>query len=417
MTMNKNLLVTVKLWGHTVGMLLHDTRDRIFFQYNPDFIKTGLDISPIKLKPKIETTQTTYDTEFAGLPSVFYESLPDNYGMRVLERHFKDTLNIAPHNISPLQKLMYIGKRGIGALEYEPAEKSHTLALQSLEVSELVMQAKKAIQGDMDGVITEVFKEASSSIGGAKAKATILWNKNTNDVLSGHLEAPNGYEHWIIKFDGISEDRKHKDDTVLEYIYLAMAQKCGIRTAICELFEQDTLSHLMIKRFDRDRVSKPYHMLSLASMLGVNFRDRNDSSYETFMRNTQAICKDRTELEEVFRRLVFNVLSGNQDDHSKNHSFVMDKEGTWRLSPAYDLTPSFGNGHQMLINSKSRGVVLEDLYQIAESFGIANAKEIVEFQSQTLSEFRRLASDYGVNIGTTEKIAKNMKITKPIFAV
>ncbi len=399
----------VHLWEKKVGTVVQLENRKLFFQYDKDFLSQGLEPSPIHLPVVYEPYETTHLTQFSGLPGFLSDSLPDNYGARIMEKHFMDRFGTPPYQISPIQKLLYIGHRGQGALEFDPPEKLTLETQRSIEIAELVDQARRVVSGDAIAVLSEVFQYSSDSLNGAKAKATLGWNPDANTMISGASRMPDGFEPWIVKFDGTGREKSHEYHCINEYLYLQMAKECGINVCESALIVDGTYTHLAVKRFDREGNEKPFHISSLAGMAHIDFRDRDTMNYDLFFRITMRLTKDVEQLAEVFSRMVFNVLSGNQDDHAKNHAFKMSKKGEWSLSPAFDLSPTFGNGHQMAINYKTKGVSRDDLIIMANRYDIKKPNKIIEKQSDILSQYEKRAMDHGVPFSMIETIKKGFK--------
>jgi len=408
--MNKPLECHIKLWGEDVGTIAQ-INYKMYFQYESTFLNKHLEISPLHLAVEKKVYETTYLDYFEGLAGVFADALPDSWGNRVIENYFLKYKNLSPYEVSPLQKLLYIGNRSVGALEFYPVEgKQHDSVKHTLEISTLVRESRKVLKGDMTELLPELFRVSSDSLGGAKAKATVGLNLLTGEIITTGDALPEGFEHWMIKFDGTDEKGMPSQNLLAEKLYLDMAKSCGIESVESNIIPDGELSHLAVKRFDRMGNEKPYHIHTLAGMAHMNFRDKDTMSYDKFFRTILAVTNDYSTLEEGYRRMVFNVLSANQDDHAKNHSFVMDKKGKWNLSPAYDISPTFGYGHQMEINFKDKGVTHEDLMVMAERFDIKDAKNILEGQIAVLQGFEGYAKEIGLSRKKTDEISKNFKV-------
>lgn len=399
----------IHLWGEKIGTVVQMNNRKTFFQYSKGFLSRGLEPSPIHLPVVSEPYETTSLIQFSGLPGFLSDSLPDNYGARIMEKHFIDQFGIPPYEISPIQKLLYIGHRGQGALEFDPPEKLTIETQRSLKIAQLVDQARKVVSGNAIDVLTDVFQYSSDSLNGVKAKATLGWNRKDNKMISGAAVMPQEYEPWIVKFDGTSKDKVHEYHCVNEYLYLKMAKECGINVCESDLITDGDYTHLAVKRFDRNGNDKPFHVTSLAGVAHIDFRDRDTMNYDLFFRITMRLTNDVSQLEEAYSRMVFNVLSGNQDDHAKNHSFIMDKRGEWSLSPAYDLSPTFGNGHQMAINYKTKGVSLDDLIIMSQRYGINKADEIIERHLSVLQKYEMMAKEFEVPNSVITTIKNGMK--------
>jgi len=409
--MSKQIACHVKLWSEDVGVIV-EREKRVYFQYESTFLEKNLELSPLYLPLNKKVYESTHLTYFEGLAGVFADALPDSWGSKIVENYFLKHKNTSPYDVSSLQKLLYMGNRAVGALEFFPSEEeSDDRVKEILELSELVKESRKVLRGDIIDLLPEVFRISSDSLGGAKAKATIGFNVASNEMLSMHETLPSGFEPWMIKFDGTDEKATPTEQLVAEKIYLDMAKMCGIDTVESCVLEDGDLRHLAVKRFDREGNDKPLHTHTLAGMAQIDFRDKSTMSYDKFFRTTLFATKDYKQLEDAYRRMVFNVLSGNQDDHAKNHSFVMDKTGNWKLSPAYDLSPTFGYGHQMEVNFKDKGVSHKDLLEMSERFDIHNASIILEEQLEVLSRFSDYAKTMDLSQKKIDEIQKNFKIS------
>lgn len=407
--MSKTIECHVKLWGEDLGTIAQIDH-KIYFQYERTFLESKLEISPLHLPLSRKVFETTNLAYFEGLAGVFADALPDSWGNKIVENYFSKYKHISPYDVSPLQKLLYMGKRAVGALEFYPSESTEDDSIkQTLEIATLVKESRKVLKGKVTELLPELFRISSDSLGGAKAKATVGLNAATNEMISMSGTLPSGFEHWMLKFDGTDIEGKPSQNLLAEKLYLEMAKKCGIESAESHIIHDADLSHLAVKRFDRKGNEKPYHMHTLAGIAHMNFRDKDTMSYDKFFRTILAVTHDYSVLEEGYRRMVFNVLFGNQDDHAKNHSFVMNKKGKWNLSPAYDLSPSFGYGHQMEINFKDKGVNHADLLVMAERFDIKDANKIVEEQIQVLEHFDMYAKEAGIDREKRAEISKNFK--------
>lgn len=409
-----NNALSVKLYGNTVGYLSLDENDNVYFEYEEDFKKLGLEISPIKL-PLSSTTiyHNSDDRFFEGLAGVFFDSLPDKFGNEVIKNYYAKK-GINAEQLSPIQKLAYIGNSGMGALEYIPNEGADTLK-ESLEIKSLVDDARKIIQGDMSATIPELISSGGSA-GGARAKAVIQWDKTTNEIISGRLPYRKGFENYLIKFDGVGEENTPADYGKIEYIYMKIAKELEFNVANVELFSERGFNHLLVKRFDRIE-NKKIHLHSLCGLTHTDFNQPGIYSYEEYLRVVQYLTKDRQQVEDAFLHMLFNVIVRNQDDHTKNFSFLMDEKGSWSTAPLYDLTYSKGEGytskHQMSINGKRDEFTMEDIKLVSRMFDIAKDSEIEELskgiKDYFISRFQEEAKELKVDSKKIEKIIKDSR--------
>ena len=387
--------VIVYIFDKKVGVL-YDDGGVIRFEYESEFIDSKLNISPLKLPFKTDMYSNYDDKYFTTLAGVFFDSLPDKFGTKVIQRYY-ESKNISTKDLTTLQKLMFIGKRGMGALEYKPSEKivDEIAIKETLEIRSMYEFSKKIIKGEPIQAVKEMllFMDSGASAGGARAKAVIGWNRDLNKIVSGAGNLEEGYEHWLVKFDGYDDNRKSTDFTKLEYLYMQMAKDCNIEVPDIELIVSDNLSHFAIKRFDRVGEEK-IHMHSLSSLVHVNFNEPLHYSYDEALRVVRYMTRDMRAVEELYKRALFNVIARNQDDHAKNTSFLMDKSGKWKLSPAYDITYANGQGftrnHQMSILGKVNDFKYEDLIKLGTIAEIkeARAQEILSNIIKIVSEFK-----------------------------
>jgi len=382
-------VANVWLWGRYVGAVAEAKDGVITFEYAPAFALEGLEISPLLLpvstRGPITFGELQHLEAFEGLPGVLADALPDRFGNAVIRRYYAER-GRPEQAMHPVQKLLYVGDRAMGALEFRPPERVPSPAeRESLEVAELVKQARVVIEGRPGIAIPEMLRVGASA-GGARPKALILWNRRTNKVRSGFAEQRPGDEHWILKFDGVGElgapDETPKPYNRIEYVYAKLARDAGIEMPETQLLEDGGFGHLLVRRFDRSSGGK-LHLHSLGGMRHVDYNLPGELSYEEFLRTTLTLGLDYPALEEAYRRAVFNIVTVNQDDHVKNVSFIMDERGAWRLSPAYDLTYARGHGytrmHQMTLNGKRDDFTRDDLIALGANMGInRDGVEVIE---------------------------------------
>lgn len=409
--------VIVYMNKNKVGTL-YEQEGIISFEYEKDFIALGQNISPIKLPFDTTTYVNLDDKYYDTLAGVFHDSLPDKFGTKVVERYY-ESLGIAPRELSTLQKLIYIGNRGMGSLEYEP--KVNILddkeILESLEIKNLYEESKKIIRGKTKEVISSIFMESGASAGGARAKAVVGWDIKNNKLVSGASKIPNGFEYWLIKFDNEDDtvEKQPLDFTKLEFLYMNIAKKCGITIPEIRLIKSGGLTHFAIKRFDR-KDGKKIHMHSLASMLHLDFNIPKHFSYDEAIRVVWRITKDKRDILEMYKRAVFNVISRNQDDHAKNTSFLMDEYGDWRLSPAYDITYANGShftkNHQMSIVGKVNNFTKKDLLLLASKNDIKEsiASKIIDDIVSNMAMFEEKATQLHIRKDLVELVKGDLRI-------
>jgi serine/threonine-protein kinase HipA len=410
----------IKLWDQKVGYIA-EINGHIEFEYEEDFKSHKLEISPFELP--LDTT-TIYSSPqkgitFKGLPGVFADALPDTYGQTVINNYFLNQHGIPPNKVTPLMGLAYLSNRGMGALEFSPSITHKTkTSREEITLPELVVAVKKTITGKADKAIAEIMKVGTSA-GGIQAKAAIDYNPSTNEVRMGLSEVGKGFIPSILKFDGLRDGDFTGYYGKNEYIYNLIANECGIKVSPFFLIEGQPQDHSDLKpfhflstRFDRDeKRNKPYHMSTYCALSLFDFRKYNSSSYENLLRITKSLCiTDVSQVEEVFKRSVFNVILKNEDDHTKNFSFLMDKSGKWMASPAYDLNYVHSRyGHQMSINGKNDNIKREDLLHLAKSIDIKNKKalSIIDEVMTAAKKYLQYANQVNLAEDFAEGIFKN----------
>ena len=419
---------SVILWGRRIGAVSWDqTRALAVFQYDPDFVGAGIEVAPLTMPAR----ETPYEfpalnrETFRGLPGMLADSLPDRFGNRLIDAWLAQT-GKNPETFNPVDRLCYIGRRGIGALEFEPVLQRRTGAKQ-LEVDRLVDLANRVLDeranlagrldGQNDADALEDILSVGTSAGGARAKAVLAWNPATGEFRSGQLEAGEGFERWLLKFDGISNNRDREladpqDFGRIEFAYASMARVAGISMSECRLHHEGGRSHFMTKRFDRDDTGRKFHMQSLGAIRHFDFNDPSAYSYEQAVMTIRDLGLGMPAVEEQFRRALFNVITRNQDDHVKNISFLMDRTGQWALSPAYDLVYAYNPGgtwtrdHQMSLAGRRNGFERDDILQFAASVGVRKRKalEILDQVSTSVRDWREYAEAAEVASGDAARI-------------
>ncbi len=390
----------IYLWDKHIASISWDSKEHIaFFEYTKKFQNSNIKIAPLTmpLSSKIYSFKGLNYESFKGLPALLADSLPDKFGNAIIDQWLVKQ-GRAKESFSPIERLCYIGTRGMGALEFKPslglkyASKSQPIHFNKLIdlANEILKERENLNESFLDEKNdTETLKEiikVGTSAGGARAKAIIAWNPKTEEVRSGQCALPDGFEHWLIKFAGVSN--KDKEDVDLpeygkiEYVYYLLAKEAGIKMMECRLLKKAGLEHFMTKRFDRINNEK-LHMQSLCAMKHFDFNYAGAYSYEQALQVILELGLGHDTLIELFRRMVFNVVARNQDDHTKNISFLMDKTGTWELAPAFDLMFNYNpNGdwtskHQMTINGKQDDIKLDDLLSVAKLYNIKKGEKII----------------------------------------
>ena len=392
---------------------------RVYFEYDKEFKNSKLEISPLKLPLSLEGVYTNNNEHyFEGLAGVFYDSLPDKFGTKVIERYF-ESKNIPPHELTVIQKLMFVGDKSIGAITYKPvAHKIEEKINELIDLQNFYENAKKIISGDAIEVVDEMlnFMDSAASAGGARAKAIIGYNCKTQEITSGvKRELKKDFDHYLIKFDIQKYDGSSSNYTKLEYLYMQMAKEVGIDVPKIELLSHGNLAHYLIKRFDRVN-GEVLHLHSVAGLTHTNFNIPMHYSYDELLRLTRYLTGSQQAVNEQFKRMIFNIVGRNQDDHAKNFAFMMDKNGIWNLSPAYDITYSNGTGytknHQLSLNGKTNNFTLNDILQLAKKHSIKEniAKEYLEQIVEVFSKFKNKAKEIDVNEQTYHRIYNELRL-------
>lgn len=424
----------VRIWGQLVGAVRWDDRDQLgYFQYAPGFLRKGYELSPLKMPrsggsvifsfPELRKGRGDVEDTFGGLPGLLADALPDRYGNRLINawlvRHGR------PENsMNPVEKLCFIGSRGMGALEFEPAQLSATDRSTPMELESLVDVAKRILNeretflanlGKADEKAMLEILKIGTSAGGARPKAVVAYNPTTNEVRSGQGNVPQGFEHWLLKLDGVSGDQFGESSGWgrVEYAYYLMARDCEIAISESQLLEENNRAHFMTKRFDREGNTK-HHIQTLCGMQHFDFNDMDGYSYEQVFQTMRLLRLTYPEAEEMFRRMVFNVLATNYDDHTKNFSFILKQGEPWRLAPAYDLCFSYDPGNHWVnrqtlsVNGKRRGISKQDLLTIANDNGIKKGAAIIDAIKTVVEEWPNYAKQARVRADLAERIRQDL---------
>lgn len=415
---------TVKLWGTPIGYVAMDTDEAVArFEYDPDFPALGVEPAPLVMpvqKRRIYQFPGLSPLAFHGLPGMIADSLPDKYGQGLINSWLAQT-GRKPEDFNAVDRLCYMGRRGMGALEFEPSERPDLppgfFGDKYLEIADLTKLASMAFasKATLDTKLTEAGGEQAlldilsvgTSAGGARAKAVIAFNPQSKQVRSGQLDLPAGFEHWLIKFDGVelSGDWGVADPSgygLLEYSYHLMAKDCGIDMMESRLFSENGRNHFMTRRFDRDENGDKKFVQTFAALAHYDYYQSGNYSYEQLFMVMKELDLPKAALEEQFRRIVFNIVGCNQDDHVKNFAFMMDREGKWSLSPAYDLCHAEGSAftryHQLSLNGKTSGFDRTDLKHLADYVGLPRGREIqiLEKTQEAFSRWASVATDLNI---------------------
>ena len=420
----------VLLWGSTIGAVSVEGPGEVAaFEYTPAFRESGIEVAPLMmpLAAQIYSFPQLARESFHGLPGMLADALPDKFGNAVIDAWLASQGRL-PQEIDAVERLCYTGSRGIGALEFKPTRGPQARVSTPVKVDSLVALASEVLASrsglrasfadpQREHALREILRVGASA-GGARAKAVIAWNPTTNEVRSGQVKAPTGFEYWLMKFDGVSNntDRDLADPNgfgAIEYAYSLMAKAAGIEMSECRLFEEGGRRHFMTKRFDRLENGDKLHMQSLAALAHLDFNDAAAHSYEQALAVIRRLGLSMDAVEEQFRRMVFNVVARNQDDHVKNIAFLMDKRGQWSLAPAFDVMYAYNPSgawtahHQMSLAGKRDGFTLDDLKAVAATASMkrGRAEKIAREVTSAVTRWREFAAAAGVTERQTDMIA------------
>ena len=431
-------ILEVTLWGKKVGVLAWDkTSDTGIFEFYDSFTALNLNIAPLimpldslKRGERIFSFPDHQGKTYKGLPGMLADSLPDDFGNSIIDEYFTSK-GLSAIEVTPVDRLCYVGKRAMGAFEFKPATENKLLNKSSvIEIEHLVSLAgeilnkREKFQATLkkkDPSITDILKVGTSA-GGAKPKAIIAWNEKTNEVRSGQVTAPESFTYWIIKFDGV-EAKKLKDNPIgvgrIEYAYYLMARDCEINMTDCRLFHDGKYSHFMTKRFDRLDTGAKIHAQTLCAI--AHFDRDKKHSYEQAFQVMRKLNLPENQMQQFFRRLVFNIVARNHDDHTKNHAFIMNKSGEWELAPAYDLSFSYSPSgkwtgeHQLSANNKRDNFEVSDLMKVGRNMGIRSAKDIILQVLDVVSDWNNYAKEAGVRKEYSKYIYGLLRLMKADF--
>ena len=422
--------VEVKLWGTTIGALSQENDNFASFEYNPDFMRSGIEPAPITMPVRagvIYRFPNLSSATFHNLPGLFVDSIPDKFGNKIIDQWLTQN-GREPGSFSALERLCYTGSRGMGALEFYPAIHPNFIESEPLEIERLralaanILDQRKKIKVKLrEKEIFEQIIKVGTSAGGARAKVLIAYNEATNTVLSGQVRAPEGFGYWLLKFDDIenNRDKENADPAgfgALEYTYSEIAKEAGIEMTECQLLTDGNHRHFMTRRFDRTENGNKLHYQSLTAIAHYDFNIAGAYSYEQAFAIAKRIGLTMTDIELMYRRAVFNICARNQDDHTKNIGFLMDKRGHWKLAPAFDVTYAYNpNGrwtgtHQMTFNGKRENFTLEDFKTVAKNAGLVQGryKRILEQVQDSLATFKKRAKVNDVPKNLIQEVEKNL---------
>jgi serine/threonine-protein kinase HipA len=427
----------VKIWGKLVGAVAWDETTGIAsFEYDPNFKKLNWDLAPLKMPitsarkvisfPELRRDENAEFDTFKGLPGLLADMLPDKYGNQLINMWLAQ--NGKPQDsMNPVEMLCFIGSRGMGALEFEPATIKGNKRTFSIEIDSLVGIAQKMLskresfttnlQKDEEKAVLDILTIGTSA-GGARPKAVIAYNEKTGEVKSGQAKAPDGFEHWLIKLDGVSDVQlgASKGYGRVEMAYYNMAKACGIDMMQSRLLEENGRAHFMTKRFDREGGELKHHIQTFCAIKHFDFNQVNSFSYEQLFQTMRELKLDYQDTEQMFRRMVFNVIAQNCDDHTKNFSFRLKKDGKWELSPAYDICYAYSpdnrwiSQHALSMNGKRKDIRKEDLLSVEPTIKTKKALSIITEISDNVSQWKKFADDVNLIPELRDMIDKTLII-------
>ena len=424
--------VEVRLWNRRIGAVALDPGLGFYaFEYDPVFIKRGIEIAPLTMPlahagaPFVFSDLPT--PTFKRLPALLADALPDDFGNALIDAWMAGK-GIAKDAITPLDRLAYMGKRGMGALEFRPTRGPNAASHAAIKLGKLVESARQAVQGQIDNdphaqaALAQII-QVGTSAGGARAKAAIVWNSQTDEIRAGQFDADPGFEHWLLKFDGMGADRElgaSQNYGRVEFAYSLMARAAGIDMTPCRLLEEGGRAHFMTRRFDRtvDTEGKTvkHHMQSLCAMAHLDYKQKATHDYAQLFQTVKRLKLGHDAMAEAFRRLVFNIAAANCNDHSKNFSFLLPADTQqWKMTPAYDITHAYNPQgewtyqHLMSVNGKFGGITRDDLLRLADRFAVGPAPKIIDQVVDAVADWSAFSRQAGLNPTTLQSIAADFQ--------
>ena len=430
------MIAEVRLWGRTIGAVsLAEGRDVAAFQYDAEFARSGIELAPLTmpLAERVYEFPELLRNTFHGLPGLLADSLPDRFGNALVDAWLA-TQGRTPEGFSAVERLCYTGTRGMGALEFAPVLGPKTQKASKVAVDALVRLASEVLteRGALAGTLASTSRgkalqdilRVGTSAGGARAKAVVAWNRTTNEVRSGQVPADPGFEHWLLKFDGVSGNKdKELDDPkgygAIEYAYHLMAQAAGLTMSECRLLEEHGRRHFMTRRFDRLAGGQKLHMQSLCALAHFDFNQAGAYAYEQALLTIRQLQLPMAAVEQQFRRMVFNIVARNHDDHVKNIAFLMNQQGEWSLAPAFDVSYSYNPSgswtatHQMTLNGKRDGFTMQDFEACAKAAGMKRGRvaTIVEEVQTAVRRWPEFAAEAQLSAEWRDTIHKTHRLS------
>ena len=420
-------VIEVRIWGRTVGAVARDPAlDYYAFEFDPAFVRSGIELAPLTMPLAAAREPFAFPAlpsrTYMRLPGMLADALPDDFGNALIDAWMADN-GVAKSQITSLDRLAYMGKRSLGALEFKPVRGPTTLRSTALELSTLVESARLAVRGVIDSdhlakaALAQII-QVGTSAGGARAKAVVAWNPSTNEIQAGQFDVTGGFEHWLLKLDGMGADRElsgGQDHGRIEYAYHLMACAAGIAMSPSRLLEENGRAHFMTKRFDREGKTK-HHLQTFCAMAHVDYRQKATHDASQLFLTIAQLRLGYPALEEAFRRIAFNVMAANCDDHTKNVSFLLREGGSWELAPAYDLTHAYNPKgewtyqHLLAVNGKFSGISRDDLLVVADRFGIGTAPQVLRQVGAAVSSWPDHAARAKVRPEDVQRIREHHRL-------
>lgn len=418
--------IEVMVWGKKVGAIAPDPNLGYYvFAYQPSWRRLGIELAPLAMplddRRAAFVFQNLPPATFHRLPGMVADVLPDDFGNALIDA-WMATHGVAKDSVTALDRLAYMGKRGLGALEFRPARGSRTESSAPLEMKSLVEQARTLIEGSLDheaqATLANIIRVGTSA-GGARAKAVIAWNPQNDEIRSGQFDAAPGFEHWLLKFDGVGKDYElgtGADYGRIEYAYYLMAAKAGIEMSPCRLLEENGRAHFMTMRFDRENNNGKtikHHTQTLCAMNHLDFKQRGTHAYGQLFMAMARLQLGSPATDQAFLRMVLNVMARNCDDHTKNFSFRLKQGGDWELAPAYDVTHAYNPRgewtyqHLMSINGRFKDISREDLLTEADRYGVRRPKDLISDVRAALDSWSEYAREAGLSAKTADRVAED----------
>lgn len=418
-------VIEVRIWDRTVGAAAADpTLGCYAFEYDPAWRRSGIELAPLLMPLTARDPVFAFPAlgeSFKHLPGLLSDALPDDFGNALIDA-WMARRGVTKNEITSLDRLAYMGRRGLGALEFRPAKGLQKESAKPLEMKSLVETAREVLHGDFAGdahaqaALANIIRVGTSA-GGARAKAVIAWHPGQQAIRSGQFDLEEGYEHWLLKFDGVGKDLElgtSADYGRIEYAYHRMALAAGVEMSPCRLLQENGRAHFMTKRFDRDGNAR-HHVQSLCAIQHLDYKQRATHAYEQYFLVIARLRLGDAALQQAFRRMAFNVMARNCDDHTKNFGFILKQGGPWELAPAYDVTHAHNpqgewtSQHLMSVNGKFDDITRADLLQVADRFIVPNAARALDEVKAALGSWPQFADEAGVSHPRMHEVAKDFR--------